>query len=102
MVSAAVLGKSHFIFGRLPQKLTLMLRYGSWNYTFTLCLVRVVGAVCQLLMLTNDSTKLLEAVLILQHIGLAPLLLSTLGMLSRLCVFSAPSLIYIRPANLWS
>lgn len=58
----------------------------SWYYTFSLCLIRIIGAVCQLLTLTDHSVGLLEAVLVFNHIGLSSLLLATLGMLSRMCV----------------
>ncbi|KIW45765.1 uncharacterized protein PV06_04121 [Exophiala oligosperma] len=59
-------------------------RSSGWYYTFTLCLIRIAGAVCQLLTLTDHSIGLLEAVLVLAHIGLSSLILSTLGMLSRI------------------
>ncbi|EED14728.1 conserved hypothetical protein [Talaromyces stipitatus ATCC 10500] len=60
-------------------------RSSGWYYTFTLCLIRIVGAVCQLLTLADTtSVGLVKAVLVLNHIGLTPLLLSTLGMLSRI------------------
>jgi hypothetical protein len=48
------------------------------------CIVRIAGAICQLLTYSNSSTGLLEATLIIDAIGLSPLLLATLGMLSRL------------------
>ncbi|EWG52165.1 hypothetical protein FVEG_16936 [Fusarium verticillioides 7600] len=56
----------------------------GWYYTVTLSVCRIVGAACQLISIDNKSTGLLEAVMILNHIGLVPLMLSTLGMLSRL------------------
>ncbi|KND92053.1 hypothetical protein TOPH_03560 [Tolypocladium ophioglossoides CBS 100239] len=59
-------------------------RSSGWYFTFTLSLIRIVGSVCQLLTITNDSIGLLKAAIILDHIGLTPLLLATLGMLSRL------------------
>lgn len=59
-------------------------RTSGWVYTAILCLVRVIGSICQLVSETSPSKNLLEAVLILDSIGLSPLLLATLGMLSRL------------------
>jgi hypothetical protein len=48
-----------------------------------LCLVRIVGACCQLAMYQSQSEGLLEATIILESIGISPLLLATLGLLSR-------------------
>ncbi|KIW17907.1 hypothetical protein PV08_05102 [Exophiala spinifera] len=59
-------------------------RSSGWYYTFTLCLIRIAGAVCQLITRKDHSIGLLKTVLVLSHIGLTPLLLSTLGMLSRI------------------
>ncbi|KAK0384153.1 hypothetical protein NLU13_8242 [Sarocladium strictum] len=60
-------------------------RSSGWYYTFTLCLIRAIGAVCQLVTIAKpDSLGLIKTVLVLNHIGLTPLLLATLGMLSRL------------------
>lgn len=58
-------------------------RASGWIYTVILCLVRIVAAVCQLLTYTDHSTGLLKATLIIDSIGISPLLLATLGMLSR-------------------
>lgn len=55
-----------------------------WYYTFTLSLIRIIGDVLLLLTYLNPSTGLLVAAVIFDHIGLTPLLLATLGMLSRL------------------
>jgi hypothetical protein len=59
-------------------------RSSGWVYTLILCVVRIAGAICQLLTYHDHSTGLLKAVLIIDSIGLSPLLLATLGMLSRL------------------
>jgi hypothetical protein len=59
-------------------------RSSGWLYTLILCLVRIVGAICQLLTYHDKSTGLLKATLIIDSIGLSPLLLATLGLLSRL------------------
>lgn len=58
-------------------------RASGWVYTVVLCIARIAGAICQLLTYSNDSTSLLQATLIIDSIGLSPLLLATLGMLSR-------------------
>lgn len=59
-------------------------RSSGWVYTVVLCVVRIAGSVCQLLTYTDHSTGLLKATLIIDSIGISPLLLATLGMLSRL------------------
>ncbi|KAK7417299.1 hypothetical protein QQZ08_011679 [Neonectria magnoliae] len=63
-------------------------RYGfnrtlGWVFTVILCLVRIIGSICQLVTYGNHSTGLLQATIIIDSIGISPLLLSTLGMLSR-------------------
>ncbi|RHZ59787.1 uncharacterized protein CDV56_103083 [Aspergillus thermomutatus] len=62
-------------------------RSSGWHFTLTLCLVRIAGSTCQLILYSNNSVGLLKATLILEYIGLAPLLLATLGMLSRFVVW---------------
>jgi hypothetical protein len=59
-------------------------RSSGWIYTLILCLVRIVGAICQLLTYNDQSSSLLKTTIIVDSIGLSPLLLATLGMLSRL------------------
>lgn len=59
-------------------------RASGWIYTIILCLVRVVGGICQLLTYSNHSSGLIQATIIIDSIGISPLLLATLGMLSRL------------------
>lgn len=61
-------------------------RASGWIYTVILCVVRIAGAICQLLSYTDHSDGLLKATLIIDSIGLSPLLLATLGVLSRLYV----------------
>ena len=64
------------------------LRYGfkrssGWIFTLILCLIRVIGACCQLATYNSPSRGLFEAVIILSSVGLSPLLLATLGLLLR-------------------
>ncbi|ORY19753.1 hypothetical protein BCR34DRAFT_471557 [Clohesyomyces aquaticus] len=56
--------------------------YG-WIFTLILCVVRIIGAVCQLLTYNDHSSGLIQTTLIVDSIGLSPLLLATLGLLSR-------------------
>jgi hypothetical protein len=58
-------------------------RSSGWIFALLLCLVRIVGACCQLTTYHNQSADLLEATIILESIGISPLLLATLGLLSR-------------------
>ncbi|CAI6093780.1 unnamed protein product [Clonostachys chloroleuca] len=56
----------------------------GWIYTLILCLVRIVGSVCQLVTYSNPSVGLIQAYLVFDSVGLSPLLFATLGLLSRL------------------
>ena len=58
-------------------------RSSGWIFTLILCLVRIIGACCQLATYKNQSQGLEEATLILDFVGLSPLLLATVGLLSR-------------------
>jgi hypothetical protein len=58
-------------------------RSSGWIFALILCLVRIVGACCQLATYQSQSEGLLEATIILESIGISPLLLATLGLLSR-------------------
>ena len=66
-------------------------RASGWIYIIILCAVRIAGAVCQLLTYHDKSEGLLKATLIMDSIGISPLLLATLGVLSRLYVMSSKS-----------
>ena len=62
-------------------------RSSGWIYTLLLCIIRIAGAICQLLARNNPSnTNLIQAAITIDSIGLSPLLFATLGMLSRLYV----------------
>lgn len=58
-------------------------RSAGWVFTLILCLIRIIGACCQLATYNSPTEGLLEAVIILESIGISPLLLATLGLLSR-------------------
>lgn len=58
-------------------------RSSGWVFTLILCLIRIIGACCQLATYEDQSQGLLEAALILDFVGLSPLLLATVGLLSR-------------------
>lgn len=56
-------------------------------FTLLLCVVRIAGAVCQLVSRTNQSTGLFEAIVVFDALGLSQLLMATLGMLNRFVDF---------------
>ncbi|KAI1117350.1 hypothetical protein F5Y14DRAFT_448287 [Nemania sp. NC0429] len=59
-------------------------RSSGWIYTVILCVVRIAGAICQLLAINNPTdVSLLKATIIIDSIGISPLLLATLGVVSR-------------------
>lgn len=59
-------------------------RSSGWVYTLVLCIVRIVGAICQLVSYHDHSSGVITATAVIDSIGLSPLLLATLGVLSRL------------------
>jgi hypothetical protein len=62
-------------------------RSSGWLYTLILCQIRIIGGVCQFISNKNPSTGLLQAIFILDSVGLSPLLLATLGILNRFVDF---------------
>lgn len=62
-------------------------RSSGWFYTLVLCLIRIIGGICQFLSHSDQSAGLIQTILILDSVGLAPLLLATLGLLSRFVDF---------------
>jgi len=58
-------------------------RNSGWIYLAIFTLVRVIGACCELATYSNESKNLYEWTGILESVGLSPLLLATLGFLSR-------------------
>jgi hypothetical protein len=59
-------------------------RSSGWIFILILSAVRIAGSTCQLLTYNNVSVALIKATAILDSIGIAPLLLTVLGVLSRL------------------
>jgi len=59
-------------------------RSSGWLFTVILPVLRIGGSVCQLLTYSKPSEGLIKATLILDSIGIAPLLLIVLGVLTRL------------------
>jgi predicted signal transduction protein with EAL and GGDEF domain len=59
-------------------------RTSGWIYTLLLCLIRIAGAIAHLIASHNPTVGAVTANIILDSIGISPLLLATLGLLSRL------------------
>jgi hypothetical protein len=59
-------------------------RTSGWIFLLILPTIRIVGSICQLLTYNKPTKGLIDATLILDSIGIAPLLLTVLGILSRL------------------
>ncbi|KAF2737381.1 hypothetical protein EJ04DRAFT_488009 [Polyplosphaeria fusca] len=59
----------------------------GWIYTVLLCVARVAGAICHLIGINNPSVGVITASVIIDSLGLSPLLLATLGLLSRFVDF---------------
>ena len=59
-------------------------RASGWTYLTILCVLRIAGAVCWMLTYHYTSSGLLTTSLTLESVGISPLLLATLGLLSRL------------------
>lgn len=59
-------------------------RASGWIYTVIFCLARIIGSGFQLSTYSNPSVSSYTGAFILNGIALSPLLLATLGILSRL------------------
>jgi hypothetical protein len=53
------------------------------RYILILALLRIAGAICQIISVTNLSEGLLVAIIIFDLIGIAPLTLAAVGLLQR-------------------
>jgi hypothetical protein len=62
-------------------------RSSGWLYTIILCIVRIIGGILQFVSHNDHSIGLLETTLVLDSVGITPLLLATLGLLSRFIDF---------------
>ena len=58
-------------------------RNAGWFFIIIFSLVRIIGAICQLISISHPSTGVLEAAFICSSVGLSPLLLVLTGLLSR-------------------
>lgn len=61
-------------------------RIGSriWRYPATLSLIRIAGSICTLLTITNKSRNVLIGAYVCELIGIAPLLLTFIGVLRQM------------------
>lgn len=58
-------------------------RSSGWYFLIIFCLARIIGPCMSLAAISSPSVSLFTGALILQNIGLSPLILATLGLLSR-------------------
>ncbi|KAM0309611.1 hypothetical protein ACHAO8_008858 [Botrytis cinerea] len=58
-------------------------RSAGWYFLIIFCLARIIGPCMSLAAISSPSVSLYTGALILQNIGLSPLILTTLGLLSR-------------------
>ncbi|KAJ5159786.1 uncharacterized protein N7482_006790 [Penicillium canariense] len=56
----------------------------SWRFVVTLSLIRIAGGICTLLAISNDSSNILIAEAVCELIGIAPLLLTYIGLLRQI------------------
>lgn len=61
-------------------------RVGSriWRYPATLSLIRIAGSICTLLTITNKSRNIIIGAYVCELIGIAPLLLTYIGVLRQM------------------
>jgi hypothetical protein len=55
-----------------------------WRFVVTLSLLRIAGSICTLLSITNDSVKIIIAEDVCALIGIAPLLLTYIGLIGQM------------------
>ncbi|KAG4031028.1 hypothetical protein MFRU_010g01540 [Monilinia fructicola] len=58
-------------------------RSSGWYFLIIFCLARIIGPCMSLAAISSPSVSLYTGALILQNVGLSPLILATLGLLSR-------------------
>ncbi|KAJ8069268.1 hypothetical protein OCU04_002930 [Sclerotinia nivalis] len=58
-------------------------RSSGWYFLIVFCLARIIGPCMSLAAISSPSVSLFTGALILQNVGLSPLILATLGLLSR-------------------
>lgn len=59
-------------------------RSSGWYFLIIFCLARIIGPCMSLAAISSPSVSLYTGALILQNVGLSPLILATLGLLSRI------------------
>lgn len=56
----------------------------SWRFVATFSLLRIAGSICTFLRISNDSEKIFIAEAVCELIGIAPLLLTYIGILGQM------------------
>lgn len=55
-----------------------------WRFVVTLSLLRIVGGICTLLTIANDSENIFIAAAVCELIGIAPLMLTYVGIVGQM------------------
>ncbi|KAJ5819916.1 hypothetical protein N7474_005507 [Penicillium riverlandense] len=71
-----------------------------WRYGVTLSLIRIAGSICSLLTISHDSYNIEVAVAVCELIGIAPLLLTYIGLLRQINVSTSDTDERIHPKGL--
>jgi hypothetical protein len=56
----------------------------SWRFVVTLSLLRIAGGICTLLTISNDTENIFIAEAVCELIGIAPLILTYIGILGQM------------------
>lgn len=56
----------------------------SWRFVATLSALRIAGSICTFLRINNDSERIFIAEAVCELIGIAPLLLTYIGLLGQM------------------
>ncbi|KAH8696279.1 hypothetical protein BGW36DRAFT_297538 [Talaromyces proteolyticus] len=56
----------------------------SWRFVVTLALLRIIGSICTLVTINNTSERIYIAAIVCELIGVAPLLLTYIGLLGQI------------------
>lgn len=56
----------------------------TWRFVVTLSLLRIIGSICTLLTINNDEERIYIAAAVCELIGIAPLLLTYVGLMRQM------------------
>lgn len=56
----------------------------TWRFVISLCLIRIIGSICTLLTIENQTQNIYIAEAVCELIGIAPLMLVYIGLLRQM------------------